>query len=151
MRLQDTIPQFQCLISHTATKFRYKEALSLFWVAHLLSGSGDKSRCQQLDVESFVCPEGSRKLSFPDFKDNQHIKIMRLWALNTGRLYPQEIFLVLIFLRGWVNPRVIVRPEEKNEKPQLHHRESNPRLIWLVAQCLKQLRHRVLPCYEKAI
>jgi len=56
-----------------------------------------KGKAVQLQARSG--PEGSRKLRFPDFVTTAQ-DVGRLSALRTGRLYPQEILLVLISVRG---------------------------------------------------
>jgi len=43
----------------------------------------------------------SRTLRLPGFLDIQNMKEVRLSALLTGRLYPEEIFMLLISVRSY--------------------------------------------------
>ena len=93
-----------------------------------------------IPLQAWTGPVGSGRVRLPDFKT---IGTWRWSAVRTARLYHQEIFLLLISFRGWVNPRAIVRPERLCQwKIQMTPSGIKPATFWLVAQCLNELRHQ---------
>jgi len=53
-----------------------------------------------IPLQAWTDPGGSRRLSLPDFKTIGTWRWKKLSALRTGRLYPQDMFLVLISVGG---------------------------------------------------
>jgi hypothetical protein len=116
---------------------------SVIMLHTLQTAFGDKWGSIQQKIikvkQSLYRPWGFQEVEAPRFQDNRHMKVAGLSALRTGCLY-----LVLISVRGWVEPRAIVQPEGLCQwKIPVTSLGIEPMTFQLVAQCLNQLRHCV--------
>jgi len=68
------------------------------------------SKGKAAPLQAWSDPEGSRKLRFPDFTTTTQDG-GKIVSLKHRQPLPQEILLVLISVRDWVDPRAIVRSE----------------------------------------
>ena len=70
-------------------------------------GDIKRDKGKAVPLEAWSGPEGSRKLRFPDFMTTAQ-EGDKVVSLTHRPHLSQKILLVLIFIRGWFDPRAIV-------------------------------------------
>ena len=102
-----------------------------------------------LTKQQFVVKGKVKKLS--RYRPGGAFGVPRRWrsrisrqSVQEGGKVVKEEFVVLIFVKGWVDPRATMRPEGLSHwKIPMTPSGIEPETFRFVAQCLNQLLHRV--------
>jgi hypothetical protein len=68
-------------------KIRQKAHIFTYLLERHTYNIGQHVKGTAIPIQAWTDPEGSRRLRLPEFLDNWHMKVARLSALCTGRLY----------------------------------------------------------------
>jgi hypothetical protein len=91
----------RCSISQKSADLIYIAAEALTSIRHIyLCYFFVDTKVKAVPLQAWSGPEGSRKLRFQNFMKTAQDGCKVVGPMHTGRLYPQEIHLVLISVRG---------------------------------------------------